>query len=154
MRIQTKQLKDFIIDSGLISRDAFEQVEEESVAEGNSAEEDIGELLVSKGLISEDDLRRMQAYVLGIPFVDLKGKKIDFKILSLIPEPIARNNNIVAFKKDDSTLEVAMLDTDDLTAIDFVKKKVNLKILPRLTNNDSIKEILLQYQKHSRLRDP
>ena len=123
MRIQTKQLKDFIIDSGLISRDAFEQVEEESVAEGNSAEEDIGELLVSKGLISEDDLRRMQAYVLGIPFVDLKGKKIDFKILSLIPEPIARNNNIVAFKKDDSTLEVAMLDTDDLTAIDFVKKR-------------------------------
>jgi type IV pilus assembly protein PilB len=147
MRIQTKQLKDFIIDSGLVSLDAFEEVEKESVENGGGAEEDISKLLVSKGLISEDDLRRMKAYVLGIPFVDLKGKKIGFEILSLIPEPIARNNNIIAFKKDDTSLEVAMLDTDDLAAIDFVKKKVNLKILPRLTDNSSIKEALFQYQK-------
>lgn len=147
MRIQTKQLKDFIIDSGLVSVDAFEKVENELLEKGGSTEEDIGKTLVSKGLISEDDLRRMQAYVLGIPFVDLKGKKIDFETLSLIPEPIARNNNIIAFKKDDTSLEIAMLDTDDLAAIDFVKKKVNLKILPRLTDNSSIKEALLQYQK-------
>ena len=147
MRIQTKQLKDFIIDSGLVSIDAFEKVENELSEKGGSTEEDIGKILVSKGLISEDDLRRMQAYVLGIPFVDLKGKKIDFETLSLIPEPIARNNNIIAFKKDDTSLEIAMLDTDDLAAIDFVKKKVNLKILPRLTDNSSIKEALLQYQK-------
>ncbi|MEK9184881.1 MAG: GspE/PulE family protein, partial [Patescibacteria group bacterium] len=104
--------------------------------------------------ISEDNLRRMQAYVLGIPFVDLKTQKIPFETLSLIPEPIARNHNIVAFKKTDDlpgqigTLEVAMLDTDDLSAIDFVKKKVrSLKILPRLTDVDSIKSVLLQYQK-------
>ena len=147
MRIQTKQLKDFIIDSGLISRSDFEQAEEEALKKGVDTKEDIGKFLVSKGLINEEDLRRMQAYVLGIPFVDLKGKKIDFEILSLIPEPIARNNNIVAFQKSDKGLEVAMLDTDDLAAIGFVKKKVKLKILPRLTDNDSIKEVLLQYQK-------
>ncbi|MBT3282866.1 type II/IV secretion system protein [bacterium] len=147
MYIQKKQLKDFIIDSGLVSQKAFDEAEEESSKDGEDTEQDIGKVLVSKGLISEDDLRRMQAYVLGIPFVDLKGKKIDFEVLSMIPEPIARNSNIVAFKKDDKTLEVAMLDTDDLAAIDFVKKKVNLKILPRLTNNASIKDALLQYQK-------
>jgi type IV pilus assembly protein PilB len=148
MRIQTKQLKDFVIDSGLVSRDDFEKVENEfEKKDKDGSQEDLGKLLVSRGLINEDDLRRMQAYVLGIPFVDLKSKKIDFDVLSMIPEPIARNNNIVAFKKDDKTLEVAMLDTDDLVAIDFVRKKVKLKILPRLTNSESIKEVLLQYQK-------
>src|SRR3989344_6065015 len=40
-----------------------------------------------------------------------------------------------------------MLDTDDLAAIEFVKKKVGLKILPRLTAVESIKGVLLQYQK-------
>lgn len=40
-----------------------------------------------------------------------------------------------------------MLDTDNLPAIDFVKKKTGLKILPRLTDTDSIREVLLQYQK-------
>ena len=32
-----------------------------------------------------------------------------------------------------------MLDTDDLAAIDFIKKKTQLKILPRLTDVASIK---------------
>ena len=78
--------------------------------------------------------------------MNLKGQKIDFEILSMIPEPIARKNNIVAFNKKDS-LEVAMLNTDDLSSIEFIKKKVGLKILPRLTDNDSIKSALLLYQK-------
>jgi type IV pilus assembly protein PilB len=40
-----------------------------------------------------------------------------------------------------------MLDTEDLAAIDFVKKKVGLKILPRLTDEASMRHALLQYQK-------
>ena len=103
--------------------------------------------MVTAGKITEDDLRRMQAYILGIPFVDLKTTKIPFEILSLIPEPIARTHNIIAFKKNDDSLEVAMLDTDDLSAIDFIKKKVDLKIVPRLTDTESIKSAILQYQK-------
>ena len=109
--------------------------------------EGLGKILVNKGKMTEDDLRRMQAYILGIPFVDLKNDKLPFEVLSLIPEPIARNHSIVAFKKTDTTLEVAMLDTEDLTAIDFIKKKVGLKILPRLTDAESMKIAILQYQK-------
>jgi len=143
MRIEEKQLKDFILDSGLVSRADVEKAEKESIESGIS----VGVVLVNKGSITEDDLRRMQAYILGIPFVDLKGQHIEFEILSLIPEPIARNHNIVAFRTGGDTLEVAMLDTDDLTAIDFVRKKTGLKILPRLTDSESIKSALLSYQK-------
>lgn len=143
MHIEEKQLKEFILDSGLVTKADVSSAVKEADQKGVS----VGAVLVNQGKITEDDLRRMQAYILGIPFVDLKGEKLPFEVLSLIPEPIARNHNIVAFKKDSEALEVAMLDTEDLTAIDFVKKKVGLKILPRLTSNDSIKSALLQYQK-------
>ncbi len=143
MYIEQKQFKDFILDSGLVSKADFESAQEESEKSGK----DIGSILVKIGKITDDNLHRIQAYVLGIPFVDLKDQKLDFKVLSLIPEPIARNNNIVAFKQSKDSLEVAMLDTDDLSAIDFVKKKVHLKILPRLTDTESIKSAILQYQK-------
>ncbi len=143
MHIEETQLKDFIIDSGLVSRAEVLA----AAKEGEDSGESLGRMLVRNGKITEDNLRRMQAYVLGIPFVDLKNEKLDFDVLSLIPEPIARNHNIVAFRKTDSILEVAMLDTEDLTAIDFVKKKVGLKIMPRLTDGDSMKSALLQYQK-------
>ncbi len=143
MYIEEQQLKTFINDSGLVSKKDVAEAEKEAKVKRVS----LGEILVNHGKLSEDDLRKMQAYILGIPFVDLKGQKIDFAILSLVPEPIARNHNIVAFKKGEGTLEIAMLDTDDLSAIDFIKKKVGAKILPRLTDSDSIKSVLLQYQK-------
>jgi type IV pilus assembly protein PilB len=120
---------------------------EEAKTKADSENKRLGDVLVTNGKITVDNLRRMQAYVLGIPFVDLKGNKIPFETLSLIPEPIARTHNIVAFKKGDTSLEVAMLDVNDLSAIDFIKKKVNLRIMPRLTDADSIKETLVQYQK-------
>jgi len=143
MFIEDSQLNKFIIDSNLVSRADLDIAQKEADKKGIR----LGEVLVSTGKITEDNLRRMQAYVLGIPFVDLKEKKIPFDTLSLIPEPVARTHNIVSFKKDDTTLEVAMLDVDDLSAIDFIKKKVNLKILPRLTDVESMKNVIIQYQK-------
>ncbi|MCD5382196.1 MAG: GspE/PulE family protein [Candidatus Pacebacteria bacterium] len=143
MRIQDAQLKRFVIDSGLVPRKDIDAVEKTAKKEKKT----LAEALVSSGAMTEDDLRRVESYVLGIPFVSLKDKKIDFEILSLIPEPVARNHNIVAFKKLESALEVAMLDTADLPAIDFIKKKVGLKILPRLTDTESMKSALRQYQK-------
>ncbi len=143
MRIQDAQLKRFVIDSGLVSRKDIEAAERVAVDEKRT----LAEALVSSGSMTEDDLRRVESYVLGVPFVSLKNVKVDFAILSLIPEPIARNHNIIAYKKSEGSLEVAMLDTADLSAIDFVKKKVGLKILPRLTDTESMKGALMQYQK-------
>ncbi len=150
MYIEEKQLRDFIKDSGLVSRADFDL----AVKGADESKQSVGGILVQKGKVSEDDLRKMQAYLLGIPFVDLKQQRIDFETLSLIPEPIARSHNIVAFKRNAGphdgeigSLEVAMLDTDDLAAIDFIKKKTHFKILTRLTDSDSIKAGLLQYQK-------
>jgi type IV pilus assembly protein PilB len=143
MLIEDSQLKKFILDSGLVSQADLDVAEESATKEGRS----LGDILVTSGKLSSDNLRRIQAYVLGIPFVELTQQKIPFDVLSLIPEPIARAHNIVAFKKTDDTLEVAMLNVDDLSAIDFIKKKVNLKIAPRLTDAESIKSVVLQYQK-------
>jgi type IV pilus assembly protein PilB len=143
MLIEDTQLYKFILDSGLVSKEDLEAAKKEADKDNKR----LGAVLVGAGKMTADNLRRMEAYVLGIPFVDLKGKKIDFDTLSLIPEPIARGHNIVPFKKTDTALEVAMLDVNDLSAIDFIKKKVNLKIQPRLTDSDSLKEVLVQYQK-------
>jgi type IV pilus assembly protein PilB len=144
MRVDENQLRQFVSDSGLVSKADLDLAQTESKTKKIS----LSEALVTRGSIRGDDMRRIEAYVLGIPFVSLIGDRIDFSVLSLIPEPIARTHNIIAFKRnDDTSLEVAMLDTDDLPAIEFIKKKVGLKILPRLTDNESIKSALVQYQK-------
>ncbi|HUQ30308.1 MAG TPA: ATPase, T2SS/T4P/T4SS family [Candidatus Paceibacterota bacterium] len=143
MHVSESELKEFILDSGLVAKKEIDSAAEEAKKKGQS----LGDLLVSRGSLTEDALRRIQAYVLGIPFVNLKDRKVPVDVLALIPEPIARTHNIIAFKKEGETLEVAMLDVEDLASIDSVRKKTGLKILARLTDTESIKHSLLQYQK-------
>ena len=143
MFIPEEQLQKFLLDGGLVSKQAFEAAKREAEKTGRS----IGETLVAEGTVGEDELRRTYAYILGIPFVDLKATKIDFQTLSLVPEPVARRNNIIAYNRKGDELEIAMLNTDDLAAIDFIKKKTHLKIQPRLTDVASIKRALKQYQR-------
>lgn len=143
MWLDPEQLKKFFLDAGLVNGRDWEKI----AAEVEEKKKTFDEAILSSGKISEDDLRRAKAYVLGVPFVDLKNVKVERKTLSLIPEPIARKHNIVAFSQTKSGLEVAMLDPEDLAAIDFIKKSVGSKILPRLTDVGSIKSLLLQYQK-------
>lgn len=143
MYISDSQLKTFLSDAGLVSQKDFDSAAKEAKESNKS----VGEILTTHNNIGEDELRRTYAYILGIPFVSLVGITIDFQTLSLIPEPVARRNNIIAFSHKGNDLEVAMLDTDDLAAIDFIKKKTHLKVLPRLTDVASIKVALKQYQK-------
>ncbi len=143
MQVNEEQLKKFILEAGLLSKADIELAAKK--AEKNK--ERLGSVLLADGKISEKDLKRTESFVLGIPFVNLVGEKIDPEVLSLIPEPIARTHNIITYKKSEKGLEVAMLDADDLPVIDFIKKKSGLKILPRLTDSASMKNALLQYQK-------
>lgn len=136
-------MKAFLLDAGLVSEQELAGAEE-------SAKKDkkrLRDVLLEQALIGEEQLVRTEAYILGIPYVNLQAEKIDPEVLKIIPEPIARSNNILAFRKKGQDLEVAMLDPDDLRTIDFIKKKSDLRILPRLTDTVSIKQVLRQYGK-------
>ncbi len=143
MKVESQQLKAFLLDAELINESQFEKAQQEA----KKTNQKIGDILVLNNLITQEELIKLEAYILGIPFVNLEEEKISPDILKIIPEPIARSHNIIAFRKKDNNLEVAMLDPEDLGTIEFIKKKANLKILPRLTTPESLKNVLKQYQR-------
>jgi type IV pilus assembly protein PilB len=110
MRVEPQQLKAFMMDAGLISSEKFDECLKKAKAKGVKVED----ILISEGIISENDLRKLEAYILGVPFVDLEKEIVDPEVLKIIPEPVARTNNIVAFRKKGNNVEVAMLDPEDL----------------------------------------
>ena len=136
-------MKAFLLDAGLVTKEQFDS----ALKKAQKTNQKVGDVLVSEGLITEEELIKLQAYILGIPFVNLEKEKVEPGVLKIIPEPIARSHNIVAFRKKGQDLEVAMLDPEDLRTIEFIKKTANLRILPRLTTPESIKNVLHQYQK-------
>lgn len=143
MKIKNQQLKEFILDSDLVAKEALDAAFQE--AENDHAL--LGTVLLEKKLLSETDLQKLYAYILGIPFVDLSKEAIPVEILHIIPEPIAKKSRVVAFEKAGTNLKVAMLNPDDLQTIDFIKKKTGLKVVPCLTTKESISQVLRQYEK-------
>lgn len=143
MRIDNKQLKDFLLDGEVLESSEIEAVFEESEKSGRL----MGDLLLEKNLVSKDELNKLYAYILGTPFVDLSKETIAPEILKMIPEPIAKKYKIVAFDKSNGDLKVAMLNPGDLQTIEFIKKKTGLSVTPCLTTEEGISSILKQYEK-------
>ena len=143
MRVESQQLKAFLLDAKLVTEEQFEK----ALDKAEQSKQRVEDVLVADGLVPREEMTKMEAYILGIPFVNLEKEKIEESVLKIIPEPIAKSNNIVAFRKKGNNLEVAMLDPEDLRTIEFIKKTSDLKILPRLTTPDGIKNVLCQYQK-------
>ena len=71
MVINEEQFKKVILDSGLITRSELEL----SAEKAQEKKQKLSDILLSEGKISETDLKRMEAYVLEIPFVNLEKKK-------------------------------------------------------------------------------
>jgi type IV pilus assembly protein PilB len=143
MKVEDQQLKSFLLDMGTIPKDQLEEVAKEAKKQKKKLED----VLLERKLLEEDKLIQLKAYILGIPFINLKGVDIPPDVLQIIPEAIARKNSVIAYKKTPGELSVAMLDPGDLQTIEFVQKKTSLKIAPCLTDSESIKSSLRQYQK-------
>lgn len=103
--------------------------------------------LIKQGLISEQELVEIFSEKAKIPYVSLKKKRISRDVLLLIPEPIARNHQVIAFEKERNKLRLAMVDPTDLQTIEFIKKKTGMEIEASLVTASDVAEVLKQYRK-------
>ncbi len=143
LKVEDQQLKAFLLDSGLIKKKQLEEAEVIS----KKLKKNLSDVILDQKIVTEEELIKLKAYILGIPFVNLAKENVPPEVLKIIPEPIAKKNSIVAFKKHGMDLEVAMTDPEDVQTIEFIHKQSNLNILPRLTDSKSIKTVLNQYKK-------
>ena len=142
MFVDNERFKSFILDSGLVQEDTINQEMEESQKTGKR----LGDILVEKKILNSNQIRQLYSYILGIPFVNLEKELIPKEVLQVIPEPIAKKYKIVAFKKTNLELKVAMLNPEDIQTIDFIRKKTGLKISPCITTEEGVTNALKQYE--------
>ncbi len=143
MQVEDQQLKIFLAESELLSEKDLEEVSKEA----KKSNKRLDEVIIEKGLATEEEVNNFKAYILGIPFIDLESNEIEESVLKIIPEQVARQYNAVAFSKEGNQLKVAMLNPGDLQFIDFINKKTNLKVVPCLTNKKGLKKALKSFQK-------
>lgn len=139
------KLKDLLKKSGLISNEVFQSVKDESLRSG----QDLTDVLIGRGDITEEYLSELLQPYFGAKIVDLKKVTISPETLGLIPEAYAKLKNIILFEFDPEikTAKAAMLDPLDYDTIEFLRAKLGVWIEPHLTTLSGLRYGLKQYKK-------
>jgi type IV pilus assembly protein PilB len=102
-------------------------------------------LLVQDGLVSDEVLAKTVAYVAKIPYVNLTSARVDGDILRLLPQDIAERYMAVPLGEMQNRLVVAMLDADNVQAVDFLANKIGRPLKVYAASEEGIRNILKQY---------
>ena len=95
-----------------------EQQLKEALAEQRTSGRKLGRVLIDIGAVSEADLHSCLATYLNIPFVDLAHMSLDPKMVDKLPENHARRHRALVLKEDARGYLVGMADPTDLFAFD------------------------------------
>ena len=135
MKITEQILKKLLVDSKLISQRDFNLAKEEAKVKGELLEN----LIVEKDLVSDEELGKLLADEIGFPFINLRKVKIDRKILEIIPEIVAKKQEIIAFDKTKDGLKIAMAEPENLEIREFLERKTGLKVIPYFATKRDIR---------------
>jgi len=103
-------------------------------------------LIVSSGKITNEQLTQAIAHVSKVPYVNLLEAKIDPKVLELLPEEIAERYMAVPLGEMQKKLVVAMLDADNVQAVDFLSNRIGRPLKVYAASEEGIRQVLHQYQ--------
>jgi len=136
MAVSAQQLLTALFDLGLLSKEAVDQVGQESINTGEAPEM----ILLRKKLVTEEHILRARAKIYDIPFINLTTQAFSPDVVSMIPEAVARKYTLLPFQYDESikTISVAMVDPLDFQITDFLEKKTGKKIKPYMALKDDI----------------
>ena len=120
---QFQKVGDILVYHNVITEDQLQK----ALSEQKETNEKLGQILINQDIISEADLVKAYSEQMGHKHVlenDLLA--LSEENVGLLSEEFARANHVIAMKKTDSGILVAMEDPEDLDAIDGIKKITGL----------------------------
>jgi len=136
------QVEDKLVEDKILSRAELTQLKSDSKDKGTP----LFSMLVSSGKVTNEQLTKTIAHVTRVPYVNLVEAKIDPKILQLLPEDVAERYMAVPLGEMQHRLVVAMLDADNVQAVDFLSNRIGRPLKVYAASEEGIRQVLHQYQ--------
>jgi len=141
------QVENKLVEDKIVSRTELTALKAESKEKGTP----LFGLLVDSGKVTNEQLTKTIAHVTRVPYVNLLDAKIDPKVLELLPEDIAERYMAVPLGEMQHRLVVAMLDADNVQAVDYLSNRIGRPVKVYAATEEGIRQVLRQYQ--TRLSD-
>ena len=111
-----------------------------------SAPGDLGNIIQDLGYASEKDIAKVRASVLGLQFADLKATPPAADALKSVPDHIVKRYNILPIKREGNRLMVAVSDVKaSMAGLDDVRLVSRCVIFPVLASRADIEEAIIRF---------
>ncbi|MDQ3065289.1 MAG: GspE/PulE family protein [bacterium] len=137
-----KQVEEHLVKAGLITS--------EKIAELHIKAENefipLFSLFISEGGVNGEDITKTIAKVTKVPYVNLSNAPIEQETLELLPQDIAERYMAVPLGEMQHRLVVAMLDADNVQAVDFLSNKIGRPLKVYAASEEGIRSVLARYK--------
>lgn len=132
-----------LVSKGVLTAVEVHALKEE--VEQNPVLDDFEELIIERGLITEEALLEIYSDYLSMPVMDIRKEAITPQIVSLIPAKFANTHGVLAVKRDQDHLTIATRHPFDVHVMDELKTFTGLSIIPVLCPQADIQRAINQY---------
>lgn len=143
MILSDDQIKALVLKTGLTNEKSLQEL----VEFAKNSNVTLADALIEKDVVSDENLGILIADFLHIPFTVLSKLSIPEEVFHVVPEKVARKHKVVPFEKTHEGLKVATVDPRNTEVLQAISKKTGLKVIPYLTTERDIENILRIYKR-------
>jgi type IV pilus assembly protein PilB len=137
-----QQLQDALIVGGMITADKLAEAQ----VDAKKLNQPLISYMVQNSYIDDEQLTKAHAAITKVPYVNLLNATVEPKVLTLLPQDVAERYMAVPLGEINHRLVIAMLDADNVQAVDFLSNKIGRSLKVYIASEAGIRRILRQYQ--------
>ena len=132
------RIADVLIEDGLLLPNQLEEATAIQRQKGGR----LLKILTDKQFVTDQDMAFSMGRCLNVSPVNLARIRIPEEIMGMIPREMAKANKLVPVARLNGKLFIAMVDPTNVLAVDDVKRRVQLDVVPMIATEKSVTEAL------------
>jgi type IV pilus assembly protein PilB len=132
------RIADVLIEDGLLLPNQLEEATQIQKEKGGR----LLKILTDKQFVTDQDMAFSMGRCLNVSPVNLARIRIPEEIMGLIPREMAKANKLVPVARLNGKLFVAMVDPTNVLAVDDVKRRVQLDVVPMIATEKGVTDAL------------
>ena len=143
MSLTREQLYEALVTEGTVTEEQFLCAAEKKEV----VQIGIGEVLVSGGVLTDDQYGQLLARWYRVPFVNLNQKQIEPEVLALLPESFARTHELIPLSVTEQGITIATSDPQDVVERSLLEKYLRKTVFFSFATSANIKNHMYLFQK-------
>jgi type IV pilus assembly protein PilB len=136
-----KQVEETLVSAGMLTAEKLA----EARAAADKTKQPLISYLLKNNYITDEQLTKANATITKMPYVNLTAARVDPIVLKLLPQDIAERYMAVPLGEIQDRLVVAMLDADNVQAVDYLSNRIGRPLKVYVASEVGIRNVLKQY---------